>query len=135
MSKYFRNNEKESRSMFLVSPHIIVSSEIKMGIVAPDSAANAGEQLEMYDEKCGRWVWAGGCGFSDRHTADGELCECTEILDTLYSNWNYGGVLRESFSVAWTYNYERDVFSCDYEIAEYRYRKKEALDLVWIMCA
>lgn len=127
MGKYYRESKEYTPiSMYLESPHIIVSSDTQLRFVPYYEDENSANYVDHYDEKSKRWVCELGCGFRLRRDADEVLGEDLAALDKCYSKLGFADTVRESFSVAWTYNYDRDIFSCSYEITEYTCCRKRS---------
>lgn len=123
MRKYYRNSKEDTYSMYCVSPSITVSASSQMRIRDFDTSER---YLDTYDEESGRWFCSLGCGFRYHKDAYDVLSESIAIVDRYLSERRSNDVVRESHTVAWTYNYDRGVFSCDYELTEYDLTRKRS---------
>ncbi len=124
MRKHYRNNKEDTYSVYCVSPRISVSANSQMRIRNIDTDT---EYLDTYDEESGRWFCDLGCGFRYYRDAYDELRASAAIVDKYLSERRSCNVIRESYAVAWTYNYNRGVFSCDYELTEYDAGRKRSI--------
>lgn len=116
MKKNYKKKMSAGYSMYCVSPNVVVSANSQMRIA--DLEVDT-EYLDAYDEERGRWFCELGCGFRYHGDAYDVLDESITIINRYLARRNPDDIVRKSQAIAWTYDYERGVFCCDYELTEY----------------